>query len=169
MKNNKVIVLGKKKGGFSPSPDSSKKALSSPSPKKKLAEDQTNFPVSGDGKKVLIVEDDDFLRGLLAHNMSNVGYSVKAVRNVEEGFNFMRRTIPDIILLDLVLPGMNGFDFLQEVKQKRKLSMPIIVLSNLGSRDDIDTAKSLGAMDFMIKANVAPAQIIDKVNEILSW
>ena len=54
-------------------------------------------------------------------------------------------------------------------KTPAKLSMPIIVLSNLGSRDDIDTAKSLGAMDFMIKANVAPAQIIDKVNEILSW
>ena len=162
MKNNKVIVLGKRETTSSSS-DSSR-----PTPKiKQSTEDQIFSPISSGSKNVLIVEDDDFLRGLLAHNMSNVGYLVKAAQNAEEGFNFIRRKMPDIILLDLVLPGMNGFDFLQEVKQKQKLSMPIIVLSNLGSREDIDTAKSLGAMDFMIKANVVPAQIIDRVKEIL--
>lgn len=119
------------------------------------------------GKRVLIVEDDDFLRGLLSHNLSDVGYKVDSARDAETAFKFLGRHMPDIILLDLMLPGMNGFDFLSETKETRKLAVPVVVLSNLGSKEDIDMALSLGAADFMVKASVTPKQIVGKVHNVL--
>ena len=119
------------------------------------------------GKRVLIVEDDDFLRGLLSHNLSDVGYKVDSARDAETAFKFLGRHMPDIILLDLMLPGMNGFDFLSETKETRKLTVPVVVLSNLGSKEDIDMALSLGAVDFMVKASVTPKQIVGKVHKVL--
>ena len=74
--------------------------------------------------------------------------------------------MPDIILLDLMLPKMNGFDFLSETKT-RKLIVPVVILSNLGSKEDIDMALSLGAVDFIVKASVTPKQIVEKVQDIL--
>ncbi len=123
---------------------------------------------TSDGIKVVIVEDDDFLRGLLSHNMMDAGFSVKQASDTKTAFKILRVFKPDIILLDLILPGMNGFDFLQEVKQKGKYDFPVLVLSNLGSQEDIDTAKALGAVDFLIKANVTPGQIVERVKQLLS-
>ena len=117
--------------------------------------------------RVIIVEDDDFLRGLLSHNMMDAGFNVKPACDAETAFKLLRVFKPDIVLLDLILPGMNGFDFLQEIKQKEKNDFPVLVLSNLGSQEDIDTAKALGAVDFLIKANVTPGQIVEKVNLLL--
>jgi len=119
------------------------------------------------GKYVLIVEDDDFLRGLLSHSLNEVGYEVGSAQNAEMALEAIDKQIPSIILLDLMLPGMNGLDFLSEAKETRKLNMPVIILSNLGSKEDIDRALSLGAVDFIVKASVTPKQIIAKVQEIL--
>ena len=119
------------------------------------------------GKNIIIVEDDDFLRGLLLHNMHDAGFNVKAASDAESAFTHLQTHNPDLILLDLVLPGMNGFDFLTELKDKRKLQVPVIVLSKWGSQDDVDLAMSRGANYFMIKANVTPKQIIDKALSVL--
>lgn len=119
------------------------------------------------GKRVLIIEDDDFLRELLAHNLSDIGYKVDSARDAKMAFIFLERNIPDIILLDLMLPGMNGFDFLSKTKETQKLAVPVIILSNLGKKEDIDMALSLGAVDFIVKANVTPKQITGKVQEVL--
>jgi DNA-binding response OmpR family regulator len=121
-----------------------------------------------DSKHVILIEDDDFLRGLLSHSMQDAGFNVKPAPDAETAFGFLDRHIPDIILLDLILPGMNGFDFLQTLQQKNMMTFPVLVLSNLGSQEDIDLAKKLGAIDFLIKANVTPGQIIVKVNNILT-
>lgn len=128
---------------------------------------EQNTPDNSGGVKVIIVEDDDFLRGLLSHNMMDSGFDVKPAPDAETAFKILRVFKPDIVLLDLILPGMNGFDFLQEVKQKQSQQFPVLVLSNLGSQEDIDTAKALGAVDFLIKANVTPGQIVEKVNQLL--
>ncbi len=117
-------------------------------------------------ERVLVVEDDDFLRELLSHNLSCVGYKVDSARDAETAFKFLGRHMPDIILLDLMLPKMNGFDFLSETKT-RKLIVPVVILSNLGSKEDIDMALSLGAVDFIVKASVTPKQIVEKVQDIL--
>lgn len=119
-------------------------------------------------KNVILVEDDDFLRGLLSDSMKDAGFEVQSAPNAETAFNFMHVRLPDIVLLDLILPGMNGFDFLQTLKKKNMMTFPVLVLSNLGSDEDVDLAKRLGAIDFLIKANVTPGQIIIKVNKILA-
>jgi len=118
-------------------------------------------------KHVILVEDDDFLRGLLSHNMNDAGFNVRPAPDAETAFKFLKMHRPDIILLDLILPGMNGFDFLTQIDQKNNKDFPVIVLSNLGSQEDVDMAKELGAIDFLIKANVTPGQIITRVNTIL--
>lgn len=118
-------------------------------------------------KYVLIVEDDDFLRGLLSHSLNEVGYEVDSAQNAEMALEFIDKQIPSIILLDLMLPGMNGLDFLSEAKETRKLNTPVIILSNLGNKEDIDRALSLGAVDFIVKASVTPKQIVTKVQEVL--
>ncbi|MCK5027159.1 MAG: response regulator [Candidatus Pacebacteria bacterium] len=161
MKENKVLVLGKRKHTQDVSKNNATQSARS---KEKVDKD----PVSvGKGKRILIVEDDDFLRGLLSHNLSDVGYKVDSARDAELALRFLARHFPDIILLDLMLPGMNGFDFLAEIKKTRQLAIPVIVLSNLGSKEDIDMALSLGAVDFLVKANVTPAQIVGKVQSVL--
>lgn len=119
-------------------------------------------------KRVLIVEDDDFLRGLLSESLIDIGYKVDSAPNANIAFGFLEENIPDIILLDLMLPGMNGLDILSEIKIKRKLDIFVVVLSNLGNKEDIDKALSLGAVDFIVKAGVTPKQIIGRVEEVLN-
>jgi two-component system OmpR family response regulator len=136
-------------------------------PLQSAVEDAGERTASTDAKHVILVEDDDFLRGLLSHNMNDAGFKVRPAPDAETAFKFLKMQRPDIILLDLILPGMNGFDFLTEIKQKERMDFPVLVLSNLGSQEDIDMAKQLGAADFLIKANVTPGQIIAKVNSIL--
>lgn len=163
MKKNKVLVLEKREHTQDISKDNALTQLVQP----QKEADKVSMLV-GKGKRILIVEDDDFLRGLLSHNLSDVGYKVDSARDAEIALRFLSRHFPDLILLDLMLPGMNGFDFLAEVKKTRQLTIPVIVLSNLGSKEDIDMALSLGAVDFLVKANVTPAQIIGKVQSVLA-
>ncbi len=129
---------------------------------------ETSASQNNNSKHVILVEDDDFLRGLLTHSMQDAGFNVRSAPDAETAFNFLSRQLPNIVLLDLILPGMNGFDFMQTLQQKNMMTFPVLVLSNLGSVDDINLAKKLGAIDFLIKANVTPGQIIVRVNQILT-
>ena len=123
--------------------------------------------IVGKGKRILIVEDDKFLRVLLADSLRDVGYKVDSARDVKTALEFLNKYLPDLILLDLMLPDVNGFDFLEEVKRTRKLAVPVVMLSNLSGREDIDHAVELGASDFLVKANVTPGQIIRKAQSVL--
>lgn len=163
MKKSSTLVLKKRKQTQNVSENNVSESVQQTQPQKRDKPSDT----ANKGKRVLIVEDDDFLRGLLSHNLSDVGYKVDSARDAEMAFKFLGRHMPDVILLDLMLPGMNGFDFLSETKETRKLAVPVVVLSNLGSKEDIDMALSLGAMDFMVKASVTPKQIIGKVHDVL--
>lgn len=116
---------------------------------------------------ILLIEDDDFLRGVLTKSMRDAGFDVSSASNTQEGFGFLHKRTPDIVLLDLMLPGMNGFDFIQTLKERNELVFPVLVLSNLGSHEDIDLVKKMGAVDLLVKANVTPGQIIERIQEIL--
>ena len=163
MKKSSTLVLEKRKKTQNVSKNNVSRSAQIQPQKSNKPTDSVN---GKNGKRVLIVEDDDFLRGLLSHNLSDVGYKVDSARDAETAFKFLGRHMPDIILLDLMLPGMNGFDFLSETKT-RKLIVPVVILSNLGSKEDIDMALSLGAVDFIVKASVTPKQIVEKVQDIL--
>lgn len=118
---------------------------------------------------LLLVEDDAFMRELFSESLRKARFVVEAAEDAETGLAILDKGfLPDIILLDLLLPGKSGFDFLTEVKQKDALlNIPVVVVSNLGSRGDIDRAMNLGAADFLIKANATIDEIIVKAKDCM--
>lgn len=119
-------------------------------------------------KKILIVEDDKFLRELMAQKILKEGYDVLEAMDGEEGLKVIREEKPDLVLLDLLLPIMDGFELLAKIKEDAVLSkIPIIVLSNLGQKEDVEKALSLGAKDYMVKAHFTPTEIAVKIKGIL--
>ncbi|UMX47937.1 MAG: response regulator [Candidatus Nealsonbacteria bacterium DGGOD1a] len=119
-------------------------------------------------KKILIVEDDKFLRELIVRKLSNEGYDVVEAVDGEQGVLKIKETKPDLVLLDLILPGIDGFEVLAQKKEDPfAASIPVIVLSNLGQKEDVDKGLSLGATDYLIKAHFTPGEIIEKVRNII--
>lgn len=119
-------------------------------------------------KTILIVEDDKFLRELIAQKLAKEGYEVLTTIDGEEGITQIREKKPDLVLLDLILPGIDGFEVLSRMKADQNLAkIPVVILSNLGQKEEIERGFKLGANDYMIKAHFTPREIIDKVNSIL--
>jgi len=115
-------------------------------------------------KKVLIVEDDKFLRELMAQKLIKEDYDVVEAIDGEDGLSKAKETKPDLILLDLILPGIDGFEVLAKLKEDVSVSeIPVVILSNLGQREDIERGLKLGAVDFLIKAHFTPQEIVNKV------
>jgi DNA-binding response OmpR family regulator len=119
-------------------------------------------------KKILVIEDDKFLRELISQKLVKEGYDVIEAVDGEKGLEKAGKENPDLVLLDLILPGMNGFEVLSRIKNEAALSqIPVIILSNLGQRDDIEKALEIGAADYLIKAHFTPEEIIDKIKATL--
>lgn len=119
-------------------------------------------------KKILIIEDDKFLRELIAKKLVEEGYTISEAKDGEEGLKKIQEEKLDLILLDLILPGIDGFEILTRLKKDTTLpQLPIIILSNLGQRDDVERGLRLGAIDFLIKAHFTPQEIVNKINSIL--
>jgi two-component system alkaline phosphatase synthesis response regulator PhoP len=101
--------------------------------------------------KILIVEDDRFLRELIARKLRNEGYEVIEAVDGEEGLKRIKEEKPDLVLLDLILPGIDGFEVLESAKKDSEIaSIPVIILSNLGQREEIERGLKLGAIDYLI-------------------
>lgn len=119
-------------------------------------------------KIILIVEDDKFLRDLIAQKLTKEGYDALTAIDGEEGIKKIKEGKPDLILLDLILPGIDGFEVLSRMKGDENLAkIPVIILSNLGQREEIERGLKLGVNDYMIKAHFTPREIIDKIKTIL--
>ncbi|OGF86574.1 hypothetical protein A3B19_00510 [Candidatus Giovannonibacteria bacterium RIFCSPLOWO2_01_FULL_46_32] len=118
--------------------------------------------------KILVIEDDKFLRELLVGKLKKEGYATTEAVDGEGGLDAAKKDPPHLIMLDLVLPGADGFEILQSLKNNPDSSkIPVIVLSNLGSREDIDRALSLGAKEFLVKAHHTPQEIVDTIKKVL--
>ncbi len=118
-------------------------------------------------KKVLIVEDDTFLKNLASTKLTKEGFEVLPAGSVEELNTILESHTPDIILLDLLLPGTDGFGILKKIRENLKLTeTPVIIFSNLSDEKDIAQAKELGANHFMIKSNFTLDEIVSKVREL---
>lgn len=119
-------------------------------------------------KKILIVEDDKFLRELISRKLAKENYETVEAIDGEEGITKAKEEKPDLILLDLILPTIDGFEVLAKIKAEPTLShIPVIILSNLGQREDVEKGLELGAVDYLIKAHFTPGEIIDKIRKIL--
>lgn len=115
-------------------------------------------------KKVMWVEDDRLIGTILAKKLISSGFDLFHAKSGEEALEALKQAIPDVIVLDLLLPGMSGFDILSKIKDDPGLkNVPIMVLSNLSKPTDIDRAKTLGAKRFLIKAASSLEQIVSEV------
>ena len=119
-------------------------------------------------KKVLIIEDDEFLRGLIQKKLVSEGFEAISAADGEDGVKKAKENKPDLILLDLMLPNMDGYEVLGKVKNDSSISStPVIILSNLAQPEDIQKGVKLGAADYVIKAQSTPEEIVEKVKTIL--
>jgi DNA-binding response OmpR family regulator len=121
-----------------------------------------------DTKKILIIEDDEFLLRMYATKLGMEGYKVILASDGEKGLCLAIKEKPDLILLDLLLPKKDGFEVLKELKAKVETKgIPVLVLTNLGQKQDIDRCFALGVTDYLIKAHFIPSEVIVKINRIL--
>jgi DNA-binding response OmpR family regulator len=117
--------------------------------------------------KVLVIEDDKFLASAYRAKLTKSGFEVQLASDGEEGLQILRSFTPDIILLDLVMPRMDGFSTLPEIRKLLK-NVPVIVTSNLGQKEDLDKAMELGATDYLIKSDLSMDTLVTKVNDAIN-
>jgi len=119
-------------------------------------------------KKILIIEDEKTLRTLLAQYLRSEGFEVEEAVDGEEGLEKMKNNRPHLVLLDLILPTIHGFEVLTRMKKDNFLeSVPVIILSNLGQKEEIEKGLKLGAVDFLIKAHFSLDQIVEKIKKTI--
>jgi len=117
---------------------------------------------------ILLVEDDKFLRDLLSKKLSDNNHSVSEAFDGEEAIKKVNAEKPDIVLLDIVLPGMDGFEVLKEIKSaEASANTPVMILSNLGQKEDMEKALRLGAADYLVKAKFDMEDILGRMNATL--
>ena len=114
--------------------------------------------------KILLVEDDVFLLNMYADKFRSEGFGVSVADNGIKAVKLAQQEAPDIILLDLILPKMDGFEVLQELKKDPATKdIPVILLTNISQKDDINRGLELGAVDYLIKAHFMPNEVVGKV------
>ena len=119
-------------------------------------------------KKVLIIEDDTFLNDLESKKLTSEGYTVFNANTFEEATAILEKDTPDIVMLDLMFPGIDGFVMLEKIKKDEKTkNVPVLVFSNLSSDADISRAKTLGAHEFIIKSNFTLDEVASKIETII--
>ena len=121
-----------------------------------------------DGKKVLLIEDDAFLSSLMKARLEKEGFGVLQAFDGEEGIEMLKKEKPDLIILDLIMPRVSGFEMMEHLNINVDFNqIPFIVLSNLAQDSDIQKAKSLGAKEFYVKIRTSIDDVVAKVKELL--
>ncbi len=118
--------------------------------------------------KILIIEDDHFLSSLLKARLEKEGFKVEAAGDGEEGLTLLKQVKPDLVLLDLILPKVSGFEVLESISIDPQLKAPVIILTNLAQDSDVQKTKNLGAVDYFVKVKISIEEIITKVKEVMS-
>jgi len=117
-------------------------------------------------KKILIIEDEELIYSLLEKKLRQNGYEVRIARYGQEGINKLKNERPDLILLDIVMPGKNGFEVIEEIQKEEKFkNIPIIVISNSGQAAELERAKKMGAKDWLIKTEFDLEEVLAKVKK----
>jgi DNA-binding response OmpR family regulator len=117
--------------------------------------------------KILLAEDDTFLSDMYFTKFSKLGYDIDTARDGEEAVKKILKSLPDVILLDIKMPLKDGFDVLKIIKENEKAKeIPVILLTNLGQKEDIERGLKLGAVDYLIKAQFTPQEVVEKVKQV---
>ena len=117
-------------------------------------------------RKILLVEDEEIMISLLQRKLKNEGYEVDVAQDGEEGLEKIKETKPDLILLDIMMPKMGGFEMMEKMRDDPDLKkIPVVIISNSGQPVELDRARELGAKDWLIKTEFDPKEVIDKVKK----
>lgn len=120
-------------------------------------------------KKVLIVEDDPAMLAILAERIAQEGFVVLQAQNGQQGLSIALREVPDLILLDLLMPKVSGTDMLSQLrKDSRGARVPVIILSNLNENDAASKTAQLKATSYIVKSNTSLAAMVGEVKKMLS-
>ena len=118
---------------------------------------------------ILLIEDEDFLRRIFKKRLVAEGYDVTDVGSAEKALDWLKESAPDLIILDLYLPQMNGFEFLKLLKANpARRNTPVLILSGLGQETDIRKGLELGAQEFIVKTKLTPLEVLSKIRLMLT-
>lgn len=118
---------------------------------------------------ILLIEDDSFLISMYSTKFEIEGFNIISANNGEKGLEAVSKNKVDIILLDILMPKMNGFEVLENLKKQQKTAkIPVILLTNLNQKDEIDKGLTLGADDYLVKAHFMPSEVVNKIKKILN-
>lgn len=119
--------------------------------------------------KILLVDDDSFLRDMYATKFKEGGHAVASAESGEKAIQQLEKETYDVILLDLVMPGLTGLELLKKIKDENLGGSPkCIVLSNQGEQKDIDEAMAAGAAGYIVKAEMIPSEVVSRVENLIS-
>lgn len=114
--------------------------------------------------KILIAEDERAIAGALNLKLNHEGFDAKVAFNGKEALDLLQKEKFDLLILDLIMPQLDGFGVLSGIKDKG-IKIPVIVASNLSQAEDIDKAEGLGAIDFFIKSDTPVSEIVEKIKK----
>ncbi|MFA5746499.1 MAG: response regulator [Candidatus Paceibacterota bacterium] len=119
-------------------------------------------------KKILIIEDEDIMRNLLDKKLQAAGYQISTAKDGQEGFDLLKKESFDLVLSDIIMPKMGGFEVMEKMNLDPVLkNIPIIVVSNSGQPVELDQAKRFGAKDWLVKTEFDPQEVIVKIKKLL--
>lgn len=127
------------------------------------------MPQAKTGKiKIVLVEDDPTLVDMYTVKFTQEGFDLKVAQDGAQGLELAKRELPAVVLLDVIMPGMDGFAVLEALKNNPSTkSIPVLLLTNLGQDADKQKGEKLGAADYLVKANLTPGEVVEKVRSLL--
>jgi len=118
--------------------------------------------------KVVIIEDDPLLQKVYSTRLKADGHQVFIASNGKKGLQMVKKELPQVVLLDIMMPRISGLDVLKQLKSNSATAeIPVLVYSNLGKQEKIIEAKKMGAQEFITKANFTPQQVVAKIEAFL--
>jgi DNA-binding response OmpR family regulator len=119
-------------------------------------------------KSILLVEDDPFLIDIYSSKLKEAGFNVAVIEDGAMVFEKAKEIMPVLVILDLVLPHIDGWGILKQLKESQETaSVPVVVFSNLSQKSDIDKALEMGAAEYMIKSQYTPSEVVEKIKKFL--
>lgn len=119
-------------------------------------------------KKIILIDDDPFILDMYVLKLKESPYEVETATNGKDGLEKIKSLHPDLALIDIVMPGMDGFEVLRALKKEPDTSsVKVILLTNLGQKEDVERGMQLGADDYIIKAHFTPTEVLNKIMALL--
>lgn len=122
--------------------------------------------MAGKKTKILLIEDEEMLANMYEVKFKNEGFEIVKALDGAEGLEKSKTINPDFILLDIIMPKMDGFSVLTALKEDEKTkNIPVLLLTNLGQDEDVERGKELGAVGYLVKANITPSEVVEEVKK----